>query len=76
MNTRHENCRRNVLGGPGHEHAAKNTGDHGREGQQRRHQHTGDHAWQNQNLERVQPEHTHRVDFLLHLHGANRGGEG
>ena len=71
-----EERRRNVLGRPGHQHATENPRHHRPESQEWRHQHTGHDTRQDQSLERIEAEHTHGVDLLLHLHGADRSGEG
>src|SRR5471032_170465 len=46
------------------------------EGQQRHRDHQGDDPRHHQPFDRVETDRAHRVDFLVHLHGADLRGEG
>src|SRR6185312_767319 len=56
--------------------AAQQAGHVSPERQQRHRQHQRQDARQHQPFDRVEPDRAHGVDLLVHLHGADLGGEG
>ena len=58
-----------------HHHAADDAHDVGEEGEQRQRDHEAEHARQHQHLGDVEADGLHRVDFFVHLHGADLRGE-
>jgi hypothetical protein len=61
---------------PGHQRATNKSGEIGDEAKDRKHEHKRHYPRQHQNLDGVEAERAHRVDFLVELHGSDGGGEG